>query len=301
MRGRRQAVLAVSAFGMLGVLIPPLVMISGALVGLATLRNGVVQALVVSAGAVAVFAVASLFLNGLLGVGVKVALFVWLPVLMLCEVLRRTVSQPFTFVLAGALAIVGILGFHVVVGDTGLWWRNYWDEAIVSGLDRLGEQPPSANIHALMQVLDFMSLFMTGVVAAAVMFSALITVLIARWFHAVLDNPNGFGNEFRALKLDRRLPIVVAVSLALGLFANDLTNGFGWEVLCVAMVLYFFQGIAIVHGVVAQLGASVGWLVLLYLLLIVLWSPMAFALSLTGFVDTWLDIRERIGSKANQR
>jgi multisubunit Na+/H+ antiporter MnhG subunit len=56
-------------------------------------------------------------------------------------------------------------------------------------------------------------------------------------------------------------------------------------------------GLAIVHGIVARRQASRGWLVLLYLLLLLvpLTAPyVAMLLALAGFTDGWVRYRERI-------
>jgi len=56
------------------------------------------------------------------------------------------------------------------------------------------------------------------------------------------------------------------------------------------------QGLAVAHGVVRARKASVGWLVVTYVMMVV---PPHFAvpvLSLAGLLDGWMDFRKRAGA-----
>ena len=54
-----------------------------------------------------------------------------------------------------------------------------------------------------------MAAFFGAVTTAGLM----LTLVLARWWHAVLDNPGGFGREFRALRVGRT-PLVVSAAVA---------------------------------------------------------------------------------------
>jgi len=70
------------------------------------------------------------------------------------------------------------------------------------------------------------------------------------------------------------------------------------ELFQLVVVMYTFQGIAMVHGLVAARAASAGWLVTMYLVLILLPPTAVIALSAAGFSDTWVDYRRRWGASA---
>ena len=59
------------------------------------------------------------------------------------------------------------------------------------------------------------------------------------------------------------------------------------------MLLFMVQGVAVAHGVVAIRSAHVGWLVAMYLMLLVLMPMSLYAIALTGFFDHWMDYRKR--------
>jgi len=83
--------------------------------------------------------------------------------------------------------------------------------------------------------------------------------------------------------------------VALALVASDFLGGLWPALMELALVVYAFQGIAVVHAVVALREAPHGWLVGMYVLL-VLMPPMATTvLAITGLTDAWLDYRRRAG------
>jgi len=288
LRGRLHATLAAA----LGLLVPPLSIASAGLIGLVTLRHGALGGVQVLAGSAAIAAL----LWSVVGSADPVILFVvmtGLPVLGLCAVLRATASQGITLAAAGLGGALLIAMLHLLTGDPARWWRGVL-EGLVIGRMSGGEALSPEAMEGLRQVLDVLAPLMvslpTGVVAASMMM-----VLLARWWHAVLDRPGGFRREFRALRLDRRLAVPSVLVVALALVASDFLGGLWPALMELALVVYAFQGIAVVHAVVALREAPHGWLVGMYVLL-VLMPPMATTvLAITGLTDAWLDYRRRAG------
>ena len=297
MRGRVQAMMGTALFGVLAIALAPFVYVSGAIVGLSTLRNGESQGLIVFAGASAIFGIISALLFNTIIIGLIVAFVFWTPTLVLCIGLRATSSQSLALTFGAMLAALSVLIFHFVVGDTGAWWRHFLDQFIATGLQGMSEEPDGRAVVMLVQKLDEAAPMMAGLLAAGLLSSAFMMTLMARWFHSILDNPGGFGREFQSLSLNRKVGIAVLLLGGLGLISDGFVGGFARDVIWLAIVLYLFQGIAVVHGIVAQLSASVGWLVLLYVLLIIATVHVLLLLTLTGFLDTWLKLRSRIGNR----
>jgi len=297
MRGRVHAIMATAAFALLAVGLAPFVYLSGAVVGLSTLRNGELQGVVIMAGASALYAVVCAAFFGNTVIALLMIVIVWAPTLLLCIGLRATSSQALTLTFGAMLAAAGVLVFHLVVGDTGQWWRQIFDQLVASGLSGLGAAPDRNAVVLLVKMLDAAAPMMAGLLAGAILSSAYVMTLLARWFHSVLDNPGGFGQEFRSLSLDYKVAIAVVVVAGLVWFSGDIFGGFARDILFLAVVLYLFQGLAVAHGVVAQLGASIGWLFFLYVVLIIATEHVLLLLTITGFLDTWLKIRTRLGNK----
>ena len=112
---------------------------------------------------------------------------------------------------------------------------------------------------------------MTGLVIAVSVLGVLLSVLLGRWWQALLYNPGGFGKEFRALRLDRRVAFGTLGVLLMVPLAGDALGSLGIELMALAVVLYLLQGLAVIHAMVTGRGASLLWLVVLYIALILFW------------------------------
>lgn len=270
---------------------------SGAVIGLATLRYGVREGAIVIAGTAALAGVFTLF-----GVGSPLPALIfavsnWVPVCLLSAGLRASNNQGTMVTAAAALCAGAVVLVHLLLPDPGAWWSQRLDLAFQPLRDAAGAVDPEA-AQSLKDVQEALAPVMTGLVAAGFMSGLILTMLIARWWHALLDNPGGFGREFRELRLGTRLAAVVAVIFILGAFANAATGGLAGDLLVIAVSVASIQGLAVLHGVIDIRKASVGWLVLAYVILSVFPVQGGFLLAVTGMMDNWLDFRGRASAGA---
>ena len=61
--------------------------------------------------------------------------------------------------------------------------------------------------------------------------------------------------------------------------------------------MFVFQGLALIHGLVALTGAWSGWLLVMYVMVMLAAPQLLFILAATGFLDTWFDFRKRVRSR----
>ena len=221
-------------------------------------------------------------------VGPVLLLGLWLPVWGLAASLRRTVSLPRTVLLAGLFGAGLVLGFHAAVGDTTAWWSRVFEAFLGDGLQAAGAE----QAEALAQVAGIM----TGFVGAAFTLSVLGSLLLARWWQALLYNPGGFREEFHELRLGRNLGGVSVVLLAVTAALDGPAEALARDMLFVAIVLHLLQGLAVVHALVRRTGSGIGWLAATYVLLLVAMPQTAVTLALAGFADSWADFRARFGT-----
>lgn len=305
-RGRIPATLI--AAGCAGVsLVPHLrffALFTGGLIVLVTLRYGLYEGLFVLVGTSALFVVAAtFFIDGSLEAhliplawAVAVVLLLgWVWGWVMAGALRRVNGQGFALLVGALVGVVALIAFPVFVSNSGDWWR----EVIVvlgESLRALNPGTDPALFDQLVEVFSTRASIMTGMVVSAAIFIAILMLLMGRWWHAILDNPGGFSREFRQLSLDRRISVAVLLAVVVSFFAGGGVSAFGAEVFSVAFVLFIFQGLAMVHAVVAQTGAWSGWLLVMYVM-VVLAPQMLLILATAGFLDTWLDFRKRVRSR----
>lgn len=288
MAGRLPAVLIVVATMFVSLLLPPLLLLSGAALALVTLRRGPYEgALVLGAASVAALALGEL-LFGHSGPVAGVLPGFWLPVWGFAALLRATVSLAATLALAVGIGWLVVGGFYVLLDDPAGWWQSWLTGVLKPAFEDAGAGADA--VQALDRLIAWVAPLMPGWLAANVVFSALAAVLIGRWWQARLYNPGGFRSEFHGLRLGRRLALLTIVTLAAA-----FASGAVW-LQCLALplvVVWLLQGLAVVHGLAVLRGWSPWALVLVYVLLLLLLPQAVALLCLLGLTDTWMNLRTR--------
>ncbi len=130
---------------------------------------------------------------------------------------------------------------------------------------------------------------LTGLLAALLQIVTLLSLILGRYWQALLYNPGGFGLEFRAL----RFPPVLAMLLLAGmLFGPSL--GVQMAMLApLCSVPLVFAGVALLHGLVSQGRMQRFWLVGLYVTLVLFMQVIYPLLAVMAIVDSLFDFRGR--------
>lgn len=292
MAGRIQAVTAAVGFAVLALVLPPVALLSGAAVALVTLRLG----LAAGAGVALLSGLALTILGwvtaGVPQLGLLFALGQWLAPLLFAELLRRTVSWRLTLQALLLLTLGLLLLAQLLWPEMTATWR----EALTEGMAPLlaeGGMPPAQ----IDEVLDRLAELMNAVLAVAMMLGTAFMLVIGRYWQAALYNPGGFGEEFRALRLGR-WPAGLVIGLVLGMLLLD--SRLLGQLALVTAAIFLLQGLALAHGLARLYKWHMGWMVALYVLLLLPpFSTYAVAmLSAFGVIDCFADFRARAGAGA---
>ncbi|HEY5701611.1 MAG TPA: hypothetical protein VIT83_05940, partial [Gammaproteobacteria bacterium] len=249
-----------SASAAISLLVPPFGFVAAGIIGLVTLRYGIADGALILAASLAVSSGVMLIAVQSADAALIFALTMGAPVFLLAIVLRYSSSQGMALAAAGALGGSAILLLHLVSSDPVGWWRWALTKLLVERMHRAGPPPDPAALAPLQELIDKLAPLMTGA-PVGIAVGAMILLFLARWGHSVLDNPGGFGKEFRALRLDRRMAYV-GIVLALGAtFYGAAAHGLLAQLFNLLIALYVVQGVAVVHSLVKQREASTGWLV----------------------------------------
>ena len=273
MRGRWQA-LAVAVLGAGSLLFG---WISAAAIALVTLRQGV------ASGGWLVFwallpAVVASWLSGDPG-----SVLLLLGVFVLAVVLRATVSLALA---VAASALVGLIsgGGLLLIGADFL---AQLVEVFAALLEQL--QSNVATEESMALVLSAPSTVqVAGILAAGNAVTAVLSLLLARYWQALLYNPGGFREEFHALRLPPLWTTGLGL-LALAVWAQEPWVS-GWAL--VVSVPLMFCGFSLVHAYVAASGRGASSLVIFYLLWLFV-DPVKGLLLGCVVADAWIDFRRR--------
>lgn len=272
MRGRFQALL-VTVIGAGSLLFSP---ISAGVLALVTLRKGVGEG-------------AWLLLWALLPAGLLVylygdsgPLFLLVSTTVLALVLRTTVNLPMAVLSCVPVAVASGLAMVAFAGGYLEQIATYFGEFLAALEQQLsqGDQKVVLARPTSVQI--------AGMMGAGTGMTAVLCLLLARYWQAALYNPGGFGEEFRALYY----PPPIAVGLALGTVA---LAGLGVEYRTWAMICALplsFAGIALVHARAAYRGQGRGWLTGFYLAWLFL-DPVKLLVVVAAVADSWMKFRSR--------
>ncbi|MBH8610330.1 MULTISPECIES: hypothetical protein [Pseudomonas] len=280
MRGRMQATLVVAGCAAL-----PLLYWLGAAAGcLVLLRRGLRDAL------------------GVLALGLLPALIWWLKfddprallVLLgsasLALVLRASESWNRVLLVSIAMGVV----FSVVLGTAFGPQIEMLAQALIKVMPSLlGEVYQKMSVDEQARFASLIAPILTGLIAALLQIVSVLSLIVGRYWQALLYNPGGFGREFRAI----RIPLGPAMLLLAGMV---VTPNFGVQMsmlvpLC--SVPLVFAGLALIHGLVAQKRLARFWLVGLYVTLLLFMQLIYPLLVVLAIVDSLIDFRGRLAPK----
>ena len=288
MAGPSQATLVTAVMALLAFIIPPLGWLSAAAVALVVLQLGPQRGLqLVALASLASGALAWLALGSPAPV-FGLILLLWLPVWLAALVLRSSVSLNLAVQAISGLAVLLVLvvhlGFPQLDAQLGKEFAGMMDE--------LMQQQPDADARENMaRALDSVLQMMPAIIAVGMMLSALIGLLLGRWWQAALYNPGGFAREFNQLRLGK---VMAAVTTLLMILAMSLDVKLLMLLAVVLLVSYLIQGLALVHGIIDARGLNKAWLFGLYLGLFLLPQMVVLPLSVFGLTDAWIDFRRRL-------
>jgi hypothetical protein len=286
MRGRYQAALVAAGSAVLSLVLPLVALISSAVVALATLRQGPREgALVMGIAGLGSAGLAWLVLGAPWpALGFLVVL--WVPLWALALALRETGNLALVVQAAALLGLLILLGIYGVTGNPAAQWVALM-EPLRAGLVE-GEVVSEAASRVLVEAL---AKWMTGAFAASLYAQFLMALFIGRWWQALLYNPGGFGREFRDLRLHPALAWLALALVVVRVLRPEAVWPFDLMVLLAPLLL--LQGLAVLHAVRVALGAGIGWLVALYVLLVVALPYAEGLVCALGLADLWLDLRRR--------
>ena len=280
MSGRLQAIFSISLLSLVAMFITPMAyVLSGTPVGLISLRRGPVIAMQVMLGCLLVVLV-FLVLAGLTpAIAVAFALGIWLPVWFCAMVLRSTQSQGIMILSTGMIGLVYVLVTYAMFGDVQAMWRNVLFALIENAMT-------TARADQVKPVIEQLVPYMNAAMAGGLVTSIALTVMLARWWQSWVFNPGGFRQEFLGLRLPRGLLAPVVAGAVLMMAADTAIEPIVRDVLILALFLYVFHGVSVVHGVVAARRASRWWLFVMYFALVFFSLQAVLLMACIGISDS---------------
>lgn len=275
MRGRMQAIVVVAGSAAL----PMLFWLCAAAGSLVLLRRGLSDALGVLVWAVLPALVWWYF-------GDPRTLLVLLGSFGLALLLRNQNSWPRVMLCSVGLGLLFAWALGVVFGEPIAALATELQKVLPDMLSGAYQQlsvEEQARLGALLTPV------LTGLLAALLQITTLLSLMLGRYWQAQLYNPGGFGLEFRAL----RFSPLVAMLLLVGMLIGPSLGAQMAMLAPLCSVPLVFAGVALIHGLVKQGRMSRFWLVGLYVTLVLFMQLLYPLLAVLAIVDSLFDFRGR--------
>ena len=279
LQGRFRAMIIAGLLGGVAQILMPLSLVSSAIVGLVVLRRGEREGFVVLLGVTAIILVINQFVESRPGFDLPVTLLFLGPVFVCASILRITEAQGIAIAAASICAALFAIVIQVYTGDAVSWWGD-WLKIVVQGVEGAKYQGFEDNGTLRM---------MNGLIAMLLSLAVIISLLLARWMQAQVYHPGGFGKEFQVLQIPGRVSTFVALLiLILAVVQRQLM----YDLIIIFGVMYFFQGLAILHHNNKKKGYSTAYLMPPYLLLIFIPHYVFVGMACVGISDLFINYRK---------
>jgi hypothetical protein len=267
-------------------LLPFAQVISGSVIVLLTLQQGLRLALLEGAAALAVLAAISLIVGAPLEQLLVNALLTWMPVMLLAALMAKSGSLALALQTAALVAIAVTLGFYVVLESPTVFWTDVLTR-LSAFFAEVGLQQ-QADLIASQKAL--LAPQMTMVVVSTSWSIVVLVLALGYALYRKLPGKSATFGRFCDLNFGRVLALTMAVTSVAAMIA-----GVEWlqNVAFVAFVIFWVQGLAIMHWLHVEKNLHVLFVLGLYALIFVLNALVVVGLAAVGYTDAWFDFRNR--------
>ena len=288
--GRWQAALVTAASGLLALLLLPLSCLGAASIALVTLYVGVLPGLQVM-----VLAAASVILLYLLAgvqtvIVIVMVLLLWLPCWLAAAILQQTRDLGAALKAATLFGMTLLLLVYATIQEPAAAWLDVL-KVLLTMFEEAGFRLQGMSDEQLLQEL---AALMTGVALSWLVLGIMASLLLARWWQSVLLRPGAFRDEFGNLRLGNLAGLLTLGMLLVARLTQGTSSEITAQLAMIMLVPYLLAGLAVVHSLVKQTGRGYGWLAAVYLLLAFV-PQTTLLLAAGGLLDTWVDLRRRLG------
>lgn len=261
-------------------LLPAPQLTSGVIMVLLVLGQGTKLALIEACIAASVLLTVSLIFGVSISSIVTLMAGTWVPVLLLAALLLGSRSLALTVQVSVIIAALSLLGFYVVVVDPVAFWQPYMTmmaELVEQNNLQLNLELLTAEVMTVSAVLAFWMLYTVG-------------LLLGYALYKRLPQETGEFGQFRNLNLGRVIAFTMAV---MSILAFVIDAAWLQNLAFILFVVFWIQGLAIVHWMHAEGLLPLAALVAVYVLLPFLQVLLMTALAAFGYMDAWFSFRRR--------
>ena len=250
------------------------------------LRQGVKIAAFEAAIAGLLLAVISLIVGTPASLVVAVAVVFWLPAMMLATLMTVTKSLTLSLQVLVLLAVLGMVGFFVVVGEP----IAFWQAELESAADTWRSLGAAELADNLTEGRDVFAAQMTMFIVIMLWTIYATTFVLGYSLYKRLPGETADYGHFRDLNFGRVIALIMAICSVVAVL-----SGATWlqNIAFVMFAIFWLQGLAIVHWMHADKVLPGFAVVVVYVLLVLLSAVVVIALAVLGYIDAWFRLRRK--------
>ena len=197
------------------------------------------------------------------------------------EVHRVMASWQWTLLVIVVVAVISAQGFAILMGSS-LTSLVATAQDLLNAVKSQGQDAQTSIVLSESMLL--------GLVATILAIGSIMSLMLARWWQAGVQNPGGFQKEFHGFSIDAKIAVMLIVILVVGQFFSQSAQI--W--VDIAALPLIIAGIALVHFAVKLFGQGRQWLAFLYVGMIMVGKPVTLLLVVLGLTDSLIDLRSRL-------
>ena len=264
--------------------------------GLVTLRKGIIEGGLFTLAATLPYAVSFYFshphtveLSFIVWAAIGIAIISNLLTWIFASMLQRQVRWSQLIQIAALMGVLFVSIIHLINPEVTSWWgtqlSTYYEKAAT--LTNL-----TKNTETQIETINITKQYATGMMTMAVLFNAILQLVISRWWQALLFYPGLLRKELHMLKLSRLAGILFVLSMALAYFDNKVTI----DMMPILYLLFGAAGLSLIHYLFRFMTSATKWfwLWLIYITLIIALPTSVILISILALFDAEFDIRLKL-------
>ncbi len=225
------------------------------------------------------------------GVAILSNVLTWIFAVML----RRKTSWSLILQIAALVGVLVISVIHLIYPGVTDWWgvelQSYYKQAaaVTTGVLKSG---PSIPTEAQLEAISATKQYATGLMVAAILFNALLQLIVARWWQALIYNPGSLRRELHNIRLSTLAGLLFLVSFVLSYLGNSVVL----DIMPVLYILFGAAGLSLIHYFFGLIRSPTKWfwMSVFYVALIIALPTSLFLISILALLDVWFDVRKRV-------
>ncbi|MDW3095355.1 MAG: hypothetical protein R8G33_06770 [Gammaproteobacteria bacterium] len=283
--GKFPAFTVVFGFLLFALVFPLSAVISGTAIVLITLHAGPKNSFSIVLACTIALSLMSAVLIGNASLGAATGVAQLLPSFILAVIFYSTRSLSLSLQAASLLGALAFILVSAAFPDSAQFWQQSLSSILAPVLETGGYNAEQSAV-----IIAQTAKFMTGLLIASIVLVHSCILLFGYKLKCIVDDNQQFKRDFQSIRLGK---VLAALAVAVAIWAFLAQSAFAAQLCGILTILFFLQGMAVIHTTSGTMTKGKLWLIIAYILVIFV-PQVILAVILLGIFETFFKIRERV-------